>query len=167
MTRLMYALTSLFEKAGLNVYRLLMVLMACVLLPGCASIFSNSAYPVFIDNTTGPAQYVITNHNNVEIGRGQTPSIIILESGAGYFRRANYIVHFSKPGYRNQGYSLVSYLNGWYLGNLLNIVGFFIDPATGAMYRLPEELIISLPELVPPANSNNERRGTGHSGPVF
>ena len=133
-----------------------MVLLVCILLPGCASLVSKSAWPVFINNATGPAQFVITNHNNVEMARGQTPSIIILESGAGYFRRANYLVHFSKPGYRKQGYRLVSYLNGWYLGNITNIVGFFIDSATGAMYRLPEQLIISLPKLMPPSSRYTE-----------
>lgn len=143
--------------------RLLMVLMVCVLLPGCASLVSKSAYPVFIDNSTGSAQFLITNHNNVEMARGKTPSIIILESGAGYFSKANYIVHFSKPGYRRQGYRLMSYFNGWYLGNLLNIVGFFIDPATGAMWRLPEELIISLPKLMPADSTDNEDSETQHS----
>ena len=82
------------------------------------------------------------------MARGQTPAIIILESGAGYFTNADYIVHFSKPGYRNQGYRLVSRFNDWYWGNLLNIVGFFVDPATGAMWRLPQQLIISLPKLM-------------------
>ena len=138
--------------------RLLVILMVCGLLTGCASLVSQSAWPVFIDNATGPAQFVITNHNNVEMARGQTPSIIILESGAGYFWKANYIVHFSKPGYRNQGYPLVSKLSAWYYGNLLNILGFFIDPATGAMWRLPEELIISLPILEPPSGSYYRRQ---------
>ena len=136
--------------------RLFIVLIVCSLLSGCASLVSKSAWPVFIDNATGPAQFVITNHNNVEMARGQTPAIIILESGAGYFRRANYLVHFSKPGYQKQGYGLISYLNGWYLGNLLNILGFFIDPATGAMFRLPEQLIISLPKLMSPSSRYNE-----------
>ena len=130
--------------------------MACVLLPGCASLVSNSAWPVFIDNASGPAQFVIKNKNDVEMARGQTPDIIILDSGAGYFSNADYIVHFSKPGYRNQGYRLVSRFNGWYWGNLLNIVGFFVDPATGAMWRLPQQLIISLPKLMQADNGVNE-----------
>ena len=128
--------------------------MVCVLLPGCASLVSNSAWPVFIDNASGPAQFVIKNKNDVVISQGQTPAIIVLESGGGYFRRADYIVHFSKPGYRNQGYRLVSYINGWYFGNQLNIVGFFVDPATGAMWRLPQQLIISLPRLMPPSEGD-------------
>ncbi len=134
--------------------RIAMVLMVCMLLPGCASLVSNSAWPVFIDNASGPAQFVIKNKNDVVISQGQTPAIIILESGGGYFTNADYIVHFSKPGYRNQGYRLVSTFNDWYWGNLLNIVGFFVDPATGAMWRLPQQLIISLPRLMPPSESD-------------
>ena len=129
--------------------------MICVL-PGCASLVSNSAWPVFIDNASGPAQFVIKNRNDVVMSEGQTPAIIILESGAGYFSNADYIVHFSKLGYRNQGYRLVGTFNGWYWGNLFNIVGFFIDPATGAMWRLPQQLIISLPKLMPTNNEANE-----------
>ena len=128
--------------------------MVCVLLPGCASLVSNSAWPVFIDNASGPAQFVIKNKNDVVISQGQTPAIIILESGGGYFTNADYIVHFSKPGFRNQGYRLVGTFNDWYWGNLLNIVGFFVDPATGAMWRLPQQLIISLPRLMPPSEGD-------------
>ncbi len=129
--------------------RFLMVLTVCLLLPGCASLVSNSAWPVFIDNTSGPADFVIKNKNDVEISRGQTPAIIILESGAGYFRRADYTVHFSKRGYRDQGYRLSAFINGWYYGNFSNILGFLIDPATGAMWRLTQQLIVSMPVLPP------------------
>lgn len=121
------------------------VLFLSALLSGCASVFSNSAYPVFIDNLTGTAEFVIKNHNNVEMGRGQTPALISLASGAGYFHRANYFVHFSKPGFHSQAYLLPSHVNGWYWGNVVNILGFLIDPATGAMWRLPEQLVVKLP----------------------
>jgi hypothetical protein len=38
-------------------------------------------------------------------------------------------------------------LNGWYLGNLLfgGLVGLLVvDPATGAMFRLPEDATVNL-----------------------
>jgi hypothetical protein len=84
------------------------------------------------------------------MARGQTPATIILPSGAGYFTGAEYTVNFSKAGYQSQDYLLPSFFNGWYLGNLFNFIGFFIDPATGAMWRLDNELIVSLPEIPPP-----------------
>jgi hypothetical protein len=86
---------------------LCMVLMVCVLLPGCASLISKSAYPVFIDNATGPAQFVITNHNNVEMARGQTPAIIILESGAGYFEERITLFIFPSQAIKNRGMVLL------------------------------------------------------------
>lgn len=112
----------------------------CVLLTACASIVSNSAYPVAIDSWPSEAEYVVTNRNGVEVKRGQTPGIAILESGAGYFKKADYTVSFYKPGYREQFYRLASYTDDWYAGNILNIIGFFIDPATGAMWRMPDRV---------------------------
>ena len=131
--------------------RLIGMLMVAAMLSGCASLVSNSAWPVFIDNNSGPAEFVIKNSQDVEIARGKTPQIIILPSGAGYFTSADYSVHFSKTGYQSQGYRLASYLNGWYLGNVSNFLGFFIDSATGAMWRLDEELIVTLPQTPRPA----------------
>lgn len=131
--------------------RLIGVLMVSVLLSGCASLVSNSAWPVFIDNSSGPAEFVVKNNHDVEMARGKTPQIVILASGAGYFTRANYVVHFSKAGFQAQGYPLTSFLNGWYFGNFSNLLGFLIDPATGAMWRLNNELIVTLPQIPKPA----------------
>ena len=131
--------------------RLIGMLMVAAMLSGCASLVSNSAWPVFIDNNSGPAEFVIKNSQDVEIARGKTPQIIILPSGAGYFTSADYSVHFSKTGYQSQGYRLASYLNGWYLGNVSNFLGFFIDSATGAMWRLNNEMIVTLPQIPKPA----------------
>ncbi|MGR8941763.1 MAG: hypothetical protein ACU83P_09275 [Gammaproteobacteria bacterium] len=115
-------------------------LIFSVLLSGCASLLTNSAYPVAIDSWPGEAAYVIRNHNGVEVKRGMTPDIAILESGGGYFKRANYTVSFYREGYPGRAYRLAGYFNGWYVANLLNLIGFFIDPATGAMWRLPERV---------------------------
>lgn len=125
--------------------RLAIILIASISLSGCASIVSSSAHPVFIDSAAGEAQFVIHNQNGVEIARGQTPATIVLETGAGYFKNANYLVDFSKPHYQNQTYRLVANGNPWYYGNFLNIIGFFIDPATGAMWQLPDSLVAVLP----------------------
>ena len=70
-----------------------------------------------------------------------------LKSGAGYFDGEKYSVKYSKEGY-NDGLSVIdSSLSGWYIGNLLfgGIVGLLIvDPATGAMWKLPENTSTSL-----------------------
>lgn len=126
--------------------KLIFFIMA-LLLQGCASLLSNSAYPVLIESKPAGADFVINNQNGVEIGRGVTPSTVILESGAGYFRRGSYTVHFSKWGFEPQDYSLVSRMNGWYWANIPNPIGMLlVDPATGAMWRLPLRLFALLPE---------------------
>lgn len=113
---------------------------------GCASLVSNSAYPVYLDSNVAGAEYVVRNQHGLEVKRGATPSIAVLESGAGYFERANYTVEFMAPGYLALSYPLRSRLNGWYWGNFITLPGFLIDSATGAMWRLPQRLTVQLPE---------------------
>lgn len=126
--------------------KILAVLPVLCHLYGCASIFSNSAVPVFIDSQPPKAAFVIKNFNGVEIARGETPATIILETGAGYFKGAAYTVQFTKPGYEPFSYGLYSRINEWYFTNI-NVVGLAIDPATGAMWKLPQELTAKLAPL--------------------
>jgi hypothetical protein len=111
---------------------------------GCASVFSNSAFPVYIETRPEKAGFVIKNRYGVEVSRGETPATIMLESGAGYFEGAAYTIRFSKPGHDDVYYSLFSRINGWYCTNV-NILGLLIDPATGAMWTLPQEVSAELP----------------------
>lgn len=136
-------------------YKILLLFLAICQLCGCASIFSNSAYPVFIDSNAGQAEFVIKNRNGVEVSRGQTPAMIILESGAGYFKGAAYTLHISKPGYEAADYRLNRHIDWVYFTNIFNIVGFFIDPATGAMWALPQETRV---DLTPTPRPDYERR---------
>lgn len=123
------------------------LLITILLLQGCASVLSNSAYPVRIDSQPPGAAFVIKNQNGIDVAHGQTPATVILESGAGYFKQAEYTVRFFKPGYQAQSYRLGSRINGWYWGNVVNPVGLLlIDPATGAMWRLPLRLFAVLPK---------------------
>jgi hypothetical protein len=125
----------------------LILLVTALLLQGCASVLSNSAYPVLIDSEPGGAEFVVKNLNGIEVAHGQTPATVTLESSAGYFKKAGYSVQFFKPGFQPQRYRLTSRINGWYWGNVLNPVGMLlIDPATGAMWQLPLRLFAALPK---------------------
>lgn len=125
----------------------LIFLITALLLHGCASMLSNSAYPVLIESNPAGAEFVIKNRNYIEVTHGQTPATVILESGAGYFKKADYTVQFSKPGFQSQTYRFKSYINGWYWGNVLNLIGLvLVDPATGAMWSLPLRLTALLPK---------------------
>ncbi len=112
----------------------------CLMTSGCASIISNSNYPVnFIGEDGTP--FEIKNESGVKIHKGNTPAVVNLEASNGYFDGAEYTVK------SNDNVSqLSSSLDGWYVANILfgGLIGLLIvDPATGAMYKLPESHNVS------------------------
>ncbi len=118
-----------------------------VLLQGCASIISQSSWPVAIKSTPETTAFTITNKKGDKIHSGTTPATINLESGAGFFNGEKYTLHFTKEGFQEKTAILDTSLNGWYFGNLAfgGILGLLIiDPATGAMFRLPESISVNL-----------------------
>lgn len=116
---------------------------------GCASIVSKSDYPVSFGSSPSNAIITITNNSGVEIYKGKTPTQVTLKSGAGFFKGARYTVKFEKEGCEPRSMVLEKQLDGWYLGNIIfgGLIGILIvDPATGAMWKLPENLKASLVE---------------------
>ena len=80
---------------------------------------------------------------SLTIGRdpyGATPTTLTLKAGAGFFNGETYTVS-AQDG--SASATLESGVDGWYvLGNLVfgGLLGYLIiDPATGAMFTLPEE----------------------------
>lgn len=114
---------------------------------GCASIVSKSDYPVAFNSSPTGANITITDKSGMEIYKGKTPTQITLKSGSGYFSGAKYNVKFDKEGCEEQVLVLEKQLDGWYIGNILfgGLIGFLIvDPATGAMWKLPPNLHASM-----------------------
>lgn len=112
---------------------------AVLLSAGCASIVSKSKYPLTVKSTPENASISITDKHGVEVFKGQTPAVVRLKSGAGFFSKAEYHVKFSAPGYSEKIIPIRSKLNGWYFGNIVfgGLIGLLIiDPATGAMYKI-------------------------------
>ena len=122
-----------------------MFLMTIILLtPSCASIVSKSVYPITINSTPPEARITITDKKGVEIYTGETPAIVKLKAGSGYFSQAEYQVRFEKPGYETKVLPVVFKLDGWYWGNILSggLLGMLvIDPLTGAMFKLDTEFL--------------------------
>jgi hypothetical protein len=107
---------------------------------GCASIVSDSSYRVAVTSQPQGANFVITSKEGITVHAGKTPATVTLDAGSGYFNPAGYRVDFRKAGFDRQVAFLDSGIDGWYFGNFLfgGLMGFLlIDPATGAMWRLP------------------------------
>jgi len=116
----------------------------CLWITACASIVSKSSYPVTITSNPPGATFVLKKANGLAMSTGTTPATIVLNSSEGYFQPAKYIVEFNRKG-ATQTVPLNASINGWYFGNLLFggiIIGMLIvDPATGAMWRLDDNVI--------------------------
>lgn len=110
---------------------------------GCASIVSDSKYPVAVTSSPSGAAYEIVNEGGVSVRSGVTPDEVTLRAGAGYFDGEKYTVTYRKDGYTSSTQTLESGIDGWYWGNIVigGLIGMLIvDPATGAMYTLPEKI---------------------------
>lgn len=127
--------------------KVISVLILTIAMCSCSSIVSKSEYAVSINSAPDTATFKITNRSGVAIQSGVTPSTITLKASSGYFKGETYTIELLKEGFQPKTYTLSSSLDGWYLGNILfgGLIGMLIvDPATGAMYKLPPEVRISL-----------------------
>lgn len=111
---------------------------------GCASIVSQSSYPVTINSTPPGATVVIKNRSGAEMHKAQTPTTITLDADSGFFSKAEYTMEFRKEGFEPATATLNATLNPWYIGNIVfgGLIGLLIvDPATGAMWSLDDNLM--------------------------
>src|SRR5689334_17365349 len=118
---------------------IVLCLLIAVLLPGCATVFSPRAYNIKLNSVPRQAEVTVYNRKGIEVFSGTTPCSVKLKSSAGLFMRGIYTMEFSRNGYVTTTHVLRASLNEWYLGNILigGWVGLlFVDPVTGAMYRL-------------------------------
>lgn len=128
-------------------FRFVSAILASALVCGCSSIVSKSSYPVVINSNPDAASFEITNRAGQKVESGQTPATVTLKSSSGYFKGEAYTIVLKKPGYQDQTYTINSTVDGWYFGNILfgGLIGMLIvDPATGAMYNLPDRADIPL-----------------------
>jgi len=127
--------------------KLIVAALTMSIMSGCSSIISKSDYAVAINSNPGGAAFVVTNKAGQKVQSGVTPSTVTLKSSAGYFKGETYTVVLNKEGFSEKTYTLTSSIDGWYFGNILigGLIGMLIvDPATGAMYNLPDRVDISL-----------------------
>lgn len=114
---------------------------------GCSSIVSKSNWPVTFNSNPSGAEITITDKKGKEVHRGTTPTTLTLSSKSGYFKSAKYDVKIKMAGYATGKGTVSAKVNGWYFGNFVfgGLIGFLIvDPATGAMWRLPEDYAMDL-----------------------
>lgn len=106
----------------------------------CASIVSKSTYSVGVDSVPQGAKFTIKNDSNVIVTKGVTPAVVDLDADDGFFTRAKYTIALENQGYEPLSVPLKAKIDGWYFGNIIfgGLIGLvLVDPATGAMWKLP------------------------------
>jgi len=125
---------------------LLLVGLCAFVFSGCASIVSRSSYPVSVQSQPpGLSFSVVDVRTGSIIESGVTPETVTLRAGAGFFKSAHYEVRVMRDGEVVNTLDVRSSVDGWYFGNLVfgGLIGMvFVDPATGAMYKLPKEVTV-------------------------
>jgi hypothetical protein len=125
----------------------LAVLVPILSLTGCASIVSNTSWPVAFKSDPSGAEVTVTDQSGKAVRHGVTPTTLKLPSGSGYFQAQTYHVDMKLDGYKVDKGILHADINGWYFGNILfgGMIGMLaVDPATGAMWSLPNEYSTTL-----------------------
>lgn len=124
-----------------------------VMLGGCASIVSKSDWPVVVTSSTPGVPFTVKSEVGISVASGVTPATLILAASEGYFDGMDYTIE--TPGRITP---LSSRLNGWYAGNLIfgGLIGLLIvDPATGAMWKLPPHVMV---DAAPPVARPREEQ---------
>ncbi|WP_295486946.1 hypothetical protein [uncultured Pseudomonas sp.] len=123
------------------------ILLTLATLQGCASIAGDSSYPVAVSSTPPGANFEVADKRGTVLHEGQTPAVVVLPSSDGYFKGQTYSFTFRREGFADHRVELDSTISGWYWGNILlgGVIGMLIvDPLTGAMYKLPQDVTVEL-----------------------
>lgn len=110
-------------------------------LTSCATVMSNYKYPYSVITDPPGALVVIKNEAGEEVYSGLSPTGMELKASGGFFKRAAYTLTISMDGYKEKTFPINFKLDEWYFGNLVlgGWIGmFFIDPITGAMYKIED-----------------------------
>jgi hypothetical protein len=108
---------------------------------GCASIICGKQQSVSIDSKPAGAEVLVYDSNGEIIFQNTTPCVAKLNRKTSDYESADYVVLIRKEGFAPVQVPLTGKLNRAYLANFLNVIGFAIDPITGALWTLsPDEV---------------------------
>lgn len=124
-----------------------LILLLC---SSCASIVSDSVYPVKIDTIPTGVKFEVRSLLGYTVSAGKTPAVAFLDAGDGFFTRGKYtLLCYAENGEVATTTPIVAKLDPWYWGNIVFGWDFgflLVDPATGAMWKLPKNIIIEMPK---------------------
>lgn len=119
-------------------------------LSNCATVMRDNHQAVPIKANVEKVDIKITNKAGEIVFEGQTPTTLTLNTAAksGYFNPEKYTITASKDGFQTQTNIIDWHVSSWYwAGNFAigGLIGYLIiDPITGDMYYLDEEVNLNM-----------------------
>jgi len=124
-------------KLTKTVFAFLACTTTITLFTGCASVLCGSKQTFSIGSKPIGADVLVYDAHGEKVFESKSPCVATLARVKPDNDRANYVVVIKKQGFATAQVPLTSSVNKAYFGNILcGGIGFFIDPATGAMWTL-------------------------------
>ena len=136
--------------------RILFITTICLfigILSSCATIIRDGNQIIPINSSVDKVDIKIKNKAGLIVFEGQTPTTVDLKTAVkgGYFNPEQYTITASKDGFATETQVIDWHVSGWYYaGNLIfgGLIGYLIvDPATGKMYYLDEDVYLNMTPL--------------------
>src|SRR6267378_8044145 len=121
--------------------RTIFALLACAstitLFTGCASVLCGPKQTFSVGSKPIGADVVVYDSRGEKIRENKTPCVLTLAREKPDTDRANYVVVIKKQGFASAQIPITSAVNKAFFLNIFSAgIGFFVDPATGAMWTL-------------------------------
>src|SRR5258707_1023677 len=105
--------------------------------PGCASVLCGPKQTFSVGSKPIGADVVVYDSRGEKIREDKTPCVLTLAREKPDTDRANYVVVIKKQGFASAQIPITSEVNKAFFLNIFSAgIGFFVDPATGAMWTL-------------------------------
>jgi len=116
----------------------LLAALAIVTLSGCSTIMNDRMTDVQVTSEPSGQHFSITDEDGQPVATGVTPAHVTLDAAAGFFDGQTYQVAYDK----GPTVELDSRTTGWYwVGFCITVVsGLIVDPLTGDMFSLPDNV---------------------------
>ncbi|MFO1437526.1 MAG: hypothetical protein U1F81_04335 [Verrucomicrobiaceae bacterium] len=123
-------------------------LCLAALLTSCASIFNRNQKNVAVSSTPAGLSFEIKDRDGKVLQTGTTPATVRLGTGYRYMKGQTYTFSFRRGGKVVGTSMLETRISGWYWGNFVlgGLPGLLlIDPLTGGMWTMPENVHFGAP----------------------
>lgn len=118
--------------------RLFAIAAVLAMTTGCSTVMNDRIQDVSVMSEPSGQRYTVTDEDGQRVATGVTPDRIKLDAAAGFFDGQTYQVAYQN----GQTAELDSHTTGWYwVGFCITVFsGFVVDPLTGDMFALPDEV---------------------------